>query len=153
MYSKEEDFSKALSVLEEEYGQVFESCPEYDFSFTDYYEQEFGKNLKKRIVVFEKDVSKEDLAAIREKTGEIEKELSLGGKRTVNIDPGYISSSELVLATKKFRQFKEDIGGGVYAHKVLEFKGDDVVMFKHTFADYKLDRNIEFFKKLIKELF
>ncbi|MBR9699772.1 DUF4416 family protein [Candidatus Woesearchaeota archaeon] len=128
---------KALDILKKEYGNVLTQTKEYDFTFTDYYEKEFGKNLKKTIFIFEKKIEKKDLVEIRERTGEIEQQLSLDGKRTVNIDPGYISKKELVLATKKSQSYKKELGKGVFAHKVLGFNGE-VKTFHHTFKDYKL---------------
>jgi hypothetical protein len=152
MYPNKEELGKAILILEKEFGKIIAKSEEYEFDFTDYYEKEFGKNLKKIIAVFGKEIEKNDLIWIREKTGEIENNLAINGKRAVNIDPGYISETELVLATKKGRWFKEELGNGVFAHKVLEFKGDEVVTFKHTFADYKIEKNLEFFRKIIKRL-
>lgn len=149
MYPNASLLDKSVSILEKEFGKIKTKCPIYDFDFTDYYEKEFGKNLKKIIIVFEKTIEKKDLVKIREKAGEIEKSLSKDGKRTVNIDPGYISKDELVLATKKKKWFKEDLGNGVYAHKVLEFKNGEIITFNHTFPDYKTEFNQNYFKKFI----
>lgn len=149
MYPNDDSLSRLISILEKEFGIIKVKSESYDFNFTNYYEKEFGKNLKKIIIIFKKTIEKKDLIEIREKTGKIEKTLSIDGKRTVNIDPGYISESELVLATKKFRSFKEKLNDEVFLHKVLEFKDNDVITFFHTFADYKLDKNKDFFKKVI----
>jgi len=149
MYSSLEHYSKALDILKKEFGDIKAEGEEYDFDFTAYYENEFGKNLKKRIVVFEKEIEKNELVGIRLKTGKIEEELAVDGKRVVNIDPGYISSQEVVLATLKGKPWKEELGKGVFGHKVIEFKDGEVITFRHTFADYKLGQNIEFFKGLL----
>ncbi|MCK5283214.1 MAG: DUF4416 family protein [Nanoarchaeota archaeon] len=137
MYPNQKLLNNSISILEKEFGKIKAKSPEYDFNFTNYYEKEFGKNLKKIILVFEKTIEKNDLIEIREKTAEIEQKLSKNKKRTVNIDPGYISKTELVLATKKQRSFKEYLGNYIYAHKVLEFKDKEIITFWHTFADYK----------------
>lgn len=151
MYPNDELLNKTISILEKEFGKIKCRSEAYNFNFTNYYEPEFGKNLKKIIIVFEKTIEKKDLIQIREKTGQIEKELSKEGKRTINIDPGYISKTELVLATKKGKNFKELLGNGIYAHKVLEFENGETTTFFHTFADYKLEKNLEFFKKIIND--
>jgi len=143
MYHAYGDFLKAIFHLEKEFGDISKQSEEYEFNFTDYYEKEFGIDLKKVMVIFDKAIIKEDLIPIRLRTGEIEKELSKDDKRTVNIDPGYVSETEVVLATMKFQSFKEELGDGVYLHKVLEFKDNEVITFEHTFADYK--DHLEFF--------
>ena len=149
MYSSQDILDKTISILKNEFGEIKAKSKEYDFNFTDYYENEFGINLKKLILVFEKTIEKQDLIQIRERTGQIEKALSQNNKRSVNIDPGYISKTELVLATKKGKTWKEDLGKGIYAHKILEFKDNEVITFYHTFTDYKLKNNQDFFIEAI----
>ncbi len=144
MYHGKGSLDNSLSLLQKHFGPIQSQSEPFDFNFTNYYEEEFGKDLKKVFLVFEKEISKGDLVNIRAQTAEIEEELSANGKRTVNLDPGYLSETELVLATKKYQSFKEDLGNGVYAHKVLEFKDDEVITFSHTFADYR--KNKEFFE-------
>ncbi len=152
MYSKKEILDKTTHILEEKFGEIKTKSEEYDFNFTDYYEGEFGTNLKKIFIIFEKPIEKQDLITIRERTGEIEQELSKNNKRSVNIDPGHISRSELILATKKGKNWKEPLSNEIYAHKLLEFKDNEVISFYHTFTDYKLKQNIEFFKKFVSNL-
>jgi len=136
MYPNLELLERAISLLKKEFGEVLKEGKEFDFNFTSYYEKEFGKDLKKKFFVFGSEIEKGDLVKIRGKTGEIERQLSENGKRTVNIDPGYVSEIELVLASKKSRPFKENLGNGVFAHKVLEFKEGKTITFHHTFRDY-----------------
>jgi hypothetical protein len=149
MYPSREEYDIAIAVLKDDFGEVAKEGPEYDFNFTKYYENEFGSRLKKRIVVFGKIIEKNGLVDIRERTGEIEEELGKDGKRIVNIDPGYISKDELVLATKKAKSFKEDLGRGIFAHTVLEFKDEEIITFFHTFADYKIEENKKFFTEIL----
>ena len=56
----------------------------------------------------------------------------------------------IVLASFKYRDFKEDIGEGVYAHKVLEFDNGEIKSFFHTFPDFKNKLVQDFFLSLIK---
>ena len=153
MNSNEEQFTEVVSILTNEFGKLILKSKPYDFNFTDYYEREFGKNLRKVILIFEKTVEKHDLILIRIKTGEIENQLVEKNKRTVNIDPGYISETELVLATKKAKPWKEFLGNEVYVHKILEFKQDQLITFNHTFKDYKQDKNQAFLKEARSSLF
>ena len=91
---------------------------------------------------------KKELAEIKLKTTDIEKKYSKDGKRTINLDPGCLSESELVLASfKKGTNYKEQVSDKVWLHKVLEFDGKEVKVFWHTFPDYRGRGNQEFFKR------
>ena len=156
MYSDKEVYVSCKKDLVSLYGPVAVESEEYDFDkFTKYYEKEMGKNIVKRFLIFEKPLKEKNCKPIKEinnknnliknkikiiknKTTEIEEKYSKDGKRRINLDPGYLSSDELVLASfKSGTNYKEDIGDGVYLHKVLEFDGDDIKVFWHTFPDYK----------------
>jgi len=144
MYSDKEIYEKTKSILTEKYKEIKKESTEYNFDkFTSYYEKEMGKNLVKRFLIFNKQITKKDLIEIKKQTTEIEKKFSKNENRTINLDPGYLNEKELVLASfKKGTNFKEDLGEGIYAHKVLEFK-DKAEIFWHTFPDYR--ENKEFF--------
>ncbi len=147
MYSNKETYNKVKSILKEKFKEIKRESPEYDFEqFTNYYEKEMGKNLVKRFIIFNKPIEKKDLIKIKQQTTDIEKEFSQNNKRTINLDPGYVNKDELVLASfKTGTNYKEDLGQGVYAHKVLEFKNNKAEIFWHTFPDYRVKENQEFF--------
>jgi len=151
MYSDKEIYNKVKEILIEKYQEIKKESNEYNFDqFTKYYEKEMGKNLVKRFLIFNKDIEKQDLINIKKQTTEIEKEFSKDNNRTINLDPGYINKEELVLASfKSGTNYKEDLGQGIYAHKVLEFK-DKVNIFWHTFPDYRIKENQEFFINTFK---
>ena len=151
MYKNKEILEKTIDLLKNNFGGIVSKSPGYDFNFTDYYEKEFGTNLKKTIIILDKKINKNDLTEIKIKITEIEKNHSSDGKRTINIDPGYVNDKEVVLASFKKKDFKEDLGDGVYAHKVLEFENGEVKSFFHTFADYKSKLVQEFFLKSIEQ--
>lgn len=146
MYKDNKILEKTTGELKNNFGDIIDKSLEYDFNFTDYYEKEFGSNLKKTMIIFNKKINKNDLIEIKNKTAEIEKKHSANGKRTINIDPGYINKKELVLASFKGRDFKESLGNGVYAHKVLEFDNGKAKEFLHTFPDYREKGVKEFLK-------
>ncbi|MBU90714.1 hypothetical protein CMO94_04165 [Candidatus Woesearchaeota archaeon] len=143
MYNNNEILKKTINKLN--FGAILSKSPEYDFDFTDHYENEFGSDLKKTIIIFNNNIQKNNLIKIKNKINEIEKDYSADGKRTINIDPGYVNDKEVVLASFKKKRFKENLGDGVFAHKVLEFEDGKVKEFFHTFPDFK--------SKLVKEFF
>ena len=149
MYSNREIYTKVKLILIEKFKEITNESKEYDFDkFTSYYEEEMGKNLVKRFLIFNYFIEKKDLIKIKKQTSEIEKEFSKDNKRKINLDPGCLNDKELFLASfKKGTNYKEDLGQGVYAHKVLEFKEGKANIFRHTFSDYRIEENQEFFIK------
>ena len=141
LFNSEEKYKKVVEILIEKYGNIIKKSDIYPFDFTNYYEPEMGKDLKKQLLIFDKKVSKEELADIKKETTEIEKEFSDNGKRTVNIDPGYIGK-EFVLASFKAKSFKKEVNG-VFMHKILEFDGE-IKVFSHTFPEFKVKKIQEF---------
>jgi len=146
MYSDIEEYEKVKSILKEKFQDIKAESQPYDFDqFTSYYEKEMGKNLIKTFIIFKKKIEKQDLIKIKQQTTEIEKEFAVNNNWIINLDPGYLNEKELVLASfKKGTNYKENLGEGVYAHKVLEFK-DKPIIFWHTFPDYRVEENQEFF--------
>jgi len=80
MYEDRDILKKTIEDLKKHYGKIISKSPEYNFNFTDYYEGEFGKNLKKTIVVFDKQINKKDLLDIKKIIPKIEKNILLGKK-------------------------------------------------------------------------
>ena len=148
MYADKETLDKAVIELKKSFGDIDNESAEYDFNFTTYYEKEMGKNLKKKFLSFAKTITNEELAKIRIETGKIEDSFRINNKRTINIDPGYISEEGVFMASLKHRPFKTEIGKGIFLHKILGFDDDKIIEFNHTFADYKHDKIKEFFVKI-----
>ena len=138
MFSNKELYEKALNDLIKNYGEIEKQSFEYDFTkYTSYYEKEMGKKITKKIIIFKKIISEEDLIKIKKEITNIEKKYSIKNNRKVNIDPGYISKNSVVLASFKKKDFKKDLGNGVYAHEVLRFEDKKIIDFWHTFKDYR----------------
>lgn len=149
MYSDKETCDKAIGELKSLFGDIDDESSEYDFNFTDYYEKEMGKNLKKKFLSFNKTITDEELDGIRTTTGKVEDKFRVDGKRTINIDPGYVSKEGVFMASQKNKPFKEEIGNQIFLHKILGFQNGKITEFNHTFADYKLKQNQDFFLRII----
>ena len=111
--------------MELAFGPVDRESERYAFSFTDYYDEEMGQGLSKQIISFTRLIDKEGLAAAKRQTNEIEA-LSAAGRdgrrcRNVNIDPGYVSDSKLVLASTKNFSHRIYVGQGIFAEVTLRY--------------------------------
>jgi hypothetical protein len=69
-------------------------------------------------------------------TNEIEKVFSEEGKRSINIDPGYMLMSRFVLATGKDFTHRVYLGKGIYADLTLIFKRGEFQTLSWTYPDY-----------------
>lgn len=152
MYKDGKILDEAVVELKKEFGEIGSQSDEFGFNFTDYYENESGKNLKKKFLSFNKTINDKELSKIRLTTAKIEDKFRVNGKRTVNIDPGYVSKEGVFMASVKRKHFKTDIGNGIWLHKVLGFEDDKIIEFKQTFADYRVKQNQDFFNKVKKDL-
>lgn len=153
LYNKKEIYDKVLKELIKKFGNLEKNSIEYDFDqFTNYYEKEIGKKLIKKIIVFKDLINKEDLAEIKVFTNNIEKKYSKNQKRNINLDPGYLTKEQLVLASVKESPYKIYIGKGIFAHLIYYFGKNKVIEALRTFPDFR-DKKVQiFFIKVKNEL-
>lgn len=65
-------------------------------------------------------------------------------KRWVNIDPGYMSMTKLVLASTKNREHRIYLRDGIYAEVTLAFRDQAWMSLPWTYADYQRPDVLEF---------
>ena len=144
-------FTARMELLEEaevrlsqEFGPIDYESELLPFDHTSYYVSEFGENLKRRFISFEELVHPGRLAEIKLLTNALELVLSgakgmewaVEGKRQVNIDPGYVFHSKLVLATTKDHAHRIYLSQGIYAEVTLHFRDGTFRAWPWTYPDY-----------------
>jgi hypothetical protein len=140
--------SRAADALRKAFGPTdFESGP-IDFNHTSYYSREMGPALKRRFLGFEKPVSPEGICAVKASTNRIEKRLSSGLNRTVNIDPGYLDLSRLVLFTTKDYSHRIYLGRGIFAEVTLIYRDNTFNALPWTYPDYRTAGYIDIFNRI-----
>jgi len=152
IYKEEGVLSKAKYSLLKRFGKIDFESEDIPFDHTGYYEKEFGKNLIRRFISFEKLISAENLADIKIFTNAIEKKLAVNHLRKINIDPGYINFSKLVLATTKDYIHRIYLKKNIYAEMTLFYRNKTFNPWEWTYADYKTQIYLEIFIK-IRELY
>ncbi|HKZ46429.1 MAG TPA: DUF4416 family protein [Thermodesulfobacteriota bacterium] len=137
----EDDIIKpVLKKLEARLGSVDILSERLDFSHTDYYRDEMGERLFRKIASFEKLIKPDELADIKLFTNSVEDEyLKEDGKRAINIDPGYISMEKMVLASCKNFSHRIYLKKGIYADLTLIYKAGGFQSLEWTFPDYAKD--------------
>jgi hypothetical protein len=98
-------------------------------------------------VAFEKLVLPEGLAGIKHRTNLLESELAVEGQRRVNLDPGIVNDSRLILATTKDFAHRIYLGSGIYAEVTLIFKDGAFRSQEWTYPDYQSQEALEFILK------
>ncbi|MCX5697183.1 MAG: DUF4416 family protein [Candidatus Omnitrophica bacterium] len=148
IYKDEDTLSRALSVLSRVFGSIDYESSEFAFNHTDYYKDEFGTDLKRRFIGFKKLISPQQLARIKISTNKIESKLSAGGKRRINIDPGYLELPKFVLATTKDFRHRIYLMDGIFAEVTLYYQDKSFKFWEWTYPDYRNPEYIEIFNHL-----
>jgi hypothetical protein len=140
-----ETIGDARLLLQEEFGRVDLTSESVPFGYSSYYAPEMGPTLLRQWVSHEKLFFPDGLAAKKLETNEIEKSASRDGKRRINLDPGYLTGSTLVLATTKEAAHRIYLGSGIYAEVTLLYKLHSWRFLEWTYPDYREEVAISFF--------
>ncbi|MEN3013513.1 MAG: DUF4416 family protein [Endomicrobiia bacterium] len=121
-----------------------------EFNFSDYYSEEMGKNLLRYWLSFSPNIIARNLYGIKIFTNELEvKYFSDNLKnRKVNLDPGFIEASKLVLFSTKNYSHRIYLEGGIFAEVTLIYKQKQFQVLDWTYPDYKTSEAIDFFTKV-----
>jgi len=153
---REEWLGRAADLLKEEFGEIDLTSQTWPFDCTDYYEEEMGPGLLKRIHSFRELVDPESIAAIKHITNRLEQRIAAehpeGPKRPVNLDPGYVAESKLVLATTKDYTHRIYLRAGIYAEVTLCWRRGGFEPWEWTYPDYRSEGYRAFFAK-VRELY
>jgi len=141
-------FEKVKKILEEKFGPVDFVSEVLPFNKTNYYEKEMGKDLKRIFYSFQRLISPESLVEIKIFTNQIEEKFSEGGKRRVNIDPGYLTLSKLVLASTKDYSHRIYLKEGIYAEVTLRFEKGTFIPYEYTYPDYRTPEYLHIFNQI-----
>ena len=138
-----------VSQLEQVFSSVDIASNVFKFNFTDYYYPEMGESLHRQFISFEDLISPEQLPEIKLLTNKIEDDLSISGKRVVNLDPGYLSDANVIIATTKNYYQRVPLTNGIYAHMEYVLKGKDLGILEWTYPDFRSEEYKDFFRKMI----
>jgi len=150
IFKEEGILNKAKDILITRFGAIDYENKTLDFTHTNYYESEFGSDLKRTFFSFKKLFPPENLPEIKIATNIIEKRLSRGGKRMINVDPGYIDMAKLILASTKDYKHRIYLNKGIYAEITLFYQNNTFAPWEWTYPDYKSAGYIETFNQIRK---
>jgi len=125
-----------ISALEEAFGSADYVSQEFPFSSTDYYRQEMGTGLLRFFVSFSPLQDPASLPYWKKEAACLEKKWAQGGLRRVNLDPGYMDTFKVVLASFKEGGQKIYLGQGVWGDMTLQYRKGEWLSFPWTFPDF-----------------
>lgn len=134
---------KKLQVL---LGKTQEITPIVSFSYSDYYKKEMG-DLSRCFAFFQALEPRESLVDVKLRTNEVEEELSISGRRRVNIDPGYVALEHVVLATTKGYSHRLYLGRGIFGDLTLIFQNGGYRPLEWTYPDYASEETTQMFNR------
>ncbi len=121
-----------------------------DFSHTNYYEDEMGKDLKKIYLGFSPLIHPRYLPEMKLQTNVLETRWVKEGRRQVNLDPGYVTSAKMVLASTKDFSHRLYLSDGIYGDVQMICVRGEFQTQSWTYPDYQEIDVIEFFHKVRK---
>jgi hypothetical protein len=148
MFSDNETLNRVIEILKNKYGEIDFVSEEYPFDFTDYYKEEMGISLKKKIISFKKLIGREKLVKIKLDTNEIEDQLSKENKRAVNLDPGYLTLHNVILASAKELPHKIYLAKGIFGDVQLEYRNKHFIETPRAFPDYRTEKIKQILEKV-----
>ncbi len=137
----DEALAWARDRLQQLFGPIALISTRISFHHTKYYESSMGPDLRKQLIAFEQLVSREQLAAIKLQTNDLERELAEKGiyaePRPLNIDPGLLTLGKFELATTKDQAHRIYLKDGIFAEVTLHYHAGQYEPWPWTYADYR----------------
>lgn len=133
-------FTRVETQLQHTYGPIDLSSEIFPWEMTDYYREEMGEHLQRKFIGFERLLPLEKLARTKLETNALETAYASpptpSGSRRINIDPGYLDATKLVLASTKDQAHRIYLSHGIYAEVTLRYHHGAFRPFEYTYPDY-----------------
>ena len=135
------------AALVEAFGPIDHRSRCLPFDATRYYAREMGDAVQRVLLSFEHLIAADSLASVKLRTQGMEQVLRNGASvpRPVNLDPGYLEQSKVVVASTKNFYHRLYLSEGVFAEVTLQFKNNTYECFPWTYPDYASSEYREFF--------
>jgi hypothetical protein len=138
----------ACSAIAEILGEVEERTDAEPWAVSDYYGAEMGTEIWRCYASLGELAPADRLAAWKLESNRLEERWTAGGKRRVNVDPGYVDLLRLVLASTKDAGHRIYLGGGIFAEVTLRYENGAFRPWPQTYPDYAAPRAVEFFTRV-----
>ncbi|MBD3309328.1 DUF4416 family protein [candidate division KSB3 bacterium] len=127
--------------------ELASQCFSFD-AFTDYYAPEMGTHLHKKFISFAEMIRLDELPELKHWTNALEQRYAVNRRRRINIDPGYVTHAQMVLATTKAYSHRIYLGKGIYAELTYICRNKAFHPLDWTYPDYRELLAREFFERV-----
>jgi len=143
-------FSSVEAPLSQEFGPADFWSDVVPFDYTDYYAREIGPDLLRKFVSFERLIQPEEIVPIKILTNNLEQEFLHPNtdRRSINLDPGYVSAAKLVLASTKDHIHRIYLRDGIYVESTLRMEKKTFRPWQWTYPDYRTEKYIDIFNEI-----
>lgn len=128
----------------------------FPFTESSYYRASMGDQLKKQFAILSNWYDPAKLATHKLMSHDWESDVAecipFDVERPLNIDPGYMSMTKLVLASTKNREHRVYLRDGIYAEVTLAFRDQQWQHLPWTYPDYQRQDFRVFFHEARKHL-
>ncbi len=155
LYRSAEIFNQSKLILESNFRDILYLSPSLTWDYSSYYKNEIGWPLFRQILFFKNLIDPVLLVDIKLKTNKIESTFILDGRRQINLDPGYLTLSKIVLASTKNYAHRLYLGKGIYGEITLIYKDATYSPHLFTYRDYQDKSHIDIFmqaRELLKKM-
>jgi Domain of unknown function (DUF4416) len=140
IYSLDAALRRTEEALQAGYGPIDFKSAAFRFDQTGYYDQQMGRGLFRLFLSFSRLIPPEFLSRIKVCTNALELETRkflAREERVINIDPGILTASALIMATAKDFSHRIPLDQGIYGHLELLFSRSAVKLLPWTYPDFK----------------
>ena len=148
IFRDDDVYRETKERLATEISSIDSESRRFDFDATTYYNEEMGQPLYRVFMSFSALVEPQKLAAVKQLTNRLEREFSIQGRRSINLDPGYVSLANVIVATTKNHYHRIPLEAGIYAQLEYVVKQGGMHPLEWTYPDFRNPSYIRFFEEL-----
>ena len=152
LFQKDDIYHQFLRHLEAIEVEIELESEIYKFDSTDYYQEEMGSGLYRIFLSLKGLYPVEQSVSLKNETNSWENEWKEAGKRTLNLDPGYLDLHKVVLLSAKEGPQKFYLGRGIWSDLNLIRKSGRFEALPWTFPDLRESRYHSFFERVRENL-
>jgi hypothetical protein len=137
------------------FGAIDSRSESFHFDSTHYYDETMGTPIYRCFLAFANLINPSAVADAKVRTNAMESDFAneySNPQRPINLDPGYLEESKIVLASTKNFYHRILISSGIYGEVTLHFEAGEWRLFPWTYPDYKTGQYHPFFSSL-RELY
>lgn len=155
LYSERAVLTETITALQDLFGPFLFASKPFPWDFSHHYDNELGSPVSRSFVFFPPQFDPSFLSDVKLATIGLEDRFAQDGRRRINVDPGYIAPSKVVLASAKNYSHRIYLGKGIYGELTLSCLKGRFEPLPYTYYDYRDARTLEIFvrvRSLLKDL-